>query len=155
MSSYAESVLQPGEKIVVTGRLHWIIYGWSIVYLACGAAAVLIEFFYAPEERWLIRWTTIAFGAMFIVTFLYAWFIRWITEFAVTNRRVISSRIFIKRDTEEMNMDKVETVDISQTIPGRLLDYGTIRIMGTGGTNDITVEKVAAPYSLRSAITAR
>jgi len=71
------------------------------------------------------------------------------------NRRVISSRIFIKRDTEEMNMDKVETVDISQTIPGRLLDYGTIRIMGTGGTNDITVERIAAPYSLRSAITAR
>ncbi|MBM3530965.1 MAG: hypothetical protein FJX62_23045 [Alphaproteobacteria bacterium] len=85
MSSYAESVLQPGEKIVASGRLHWIIYGWSIVYLVCGAGALLIELFYAPEERWLIRWTVIAFGAMFVATFLYAWFIRWISEFAVTN----------------------------------------------------------------------
>jgi hypothetical protein len=53
-----------------------------------------------------------------------------------------------------MNMDKVETVDIDQSVPGRLLGYGTIRINGTGGTNDISLRRLAEPYALRSAITA-
>jgi hypothetical protein len=54
-----------------------------------------------------------------------------------------------------MNMDKVETVDVGQSIPGRVFDYGTIRIMGTGGTNEIYVRRIAAPFKLRNAIIAR
>ena len=70
---------------------------------------------------------------LFVVSFLYAWFIRWITEIAVTDRRVIYKRGFITRHTEEMNMDKVESVDVDQSILGRLLDYGTVHVIGTGG----------------------
>ena len=36
--SYAKSVLQPGETIIVTGRLHWVIYTWAIFSLLCGTA---------------------------------------------------------------------------------------------------------------------
>jgi len=152
--SYAKSVVQPGETIIAAGRLHWIIYGWAISYLVAGTVLIVLEAAWG-SAGWLIKTTAIIFGALFLAAFLYAWFIRWITEFAVTDRRVISSRVFIKRDTEEMNMDKVETVDIKQSIPGRLLDYGTIRITGTGGTNDIEVSRIAAPFALRSAIIAK
>ena len=152
--SYAKSVLQPGETIIAAGRLHWIIYGCAISYLVAGTVLIVLEAAWR-SAGWLIKTTAIIFGALFLAAFLYAWFIRWITEFAVTDRRVISSRVFIKRDTEEMNMDKVETVDIKQSIPGRLLDYGTIRITGTGGTNDIEVSRIAAPFALRSAIIAK
>jgi len=151
--SYAKSVLQPGETIIATGRLHWIIYGWAVSYLIAGTVLIVLEYRYWPNDR-LIAITAAAFGALFLVTFLYAWFIRWITEFAVTNRRVISKRGFIWRESEEMNMDKVETVDIDQSMPGRVLGYGTIRINGTGGANDISLRRIAEPYALRSAITA-
>ena len=153
--SYALSVLQPGETIIGSGRLHWIIYCWAIVFLVIGSVLVWLGYRYVPESDFVIAITAAIFGALFVATFLYAWFIRWITEFAVTNRRVISKRGFIWRKTEEMNMDKVETVDINQTILGRLLGYGSIRITGTGGTNNIEVSRIAAPFTLRKAIIAK
>ena len=153
--SYAQSVLQPGETIVATGRLHWIIYDWAILSLIFGTGLLILEFRYLPDHHSLTAVTAILFGALFVIFFAYSWFIRWITEFAVTNRRVISKRGFIWRATEEMNMDKVETVKVGQSIPGRVFDYGTIRIMGTGGTNEIYVRRIAAPFKLRNAIIAR
>jgi uncharacterized membrane protein YdbT with pleckstrin-like domain len=152
--SYAQSVLQPGEAIVATGHLHWIIYRWAIVFLIAGAALLWLERVYWPSSD-VVNVTAITFGVLFLVAFLYAWFIRWITEFAVTNRRVISKRGFIWRETEEMNMDKVETVDIDQTILGRILGYGDMRITGTGGTNNIEVRRIADPLALRNAIIAK
>lgn len=153
--SYAQSVLQRGETIVATGRLHWIIYDWAILSLIVGTVLLILEFRYLPDHHSLTAVTAILFGALFVIFFAYFWFIRWITEFAVTNRRVIFKRGFIWRATEEMNMDKVETVDVGQSIPGRVFDYGTIRIMGTGGTNEIYVRRIAAPFKLRNAIIAR
>ena len=43
----------------------------------------------------MISATAIAFGVLFLVSFVHAWFIRWITEIAVTDRRIIYKRGFI------------------------------------------------------------
>ena len=153
--SYAQSVLQPGETIVAIGRLHWIIYRWAIFFLVTGVVLVWWEHVYWPDYDKLTAGSAVLFGMLFIATFVYAWFIRWITEFAVTNRRVIYSRVFVSRTTEEMNMDKVETVDVHQGVLGRVLGYGSMRITGTGGTNNIVVRDMAAPFALRNAIIAK
>lgn len=153
--SYAQSVLQPGEKIVATGRLHWIIYRWAILLLVSGVLLVWLEQAYWPAQDTLVAVTAMIFGVLFLLAFAYAWFIRWITEFAVTSRRVIYKRGFIWRETEEMIMDKVETVDVDQSVLGRILGYGTMRITGTGGSNDITVRDMAGPFDLRNAIIAK
>jgi uncharacterized membrane protein YdbT with pleckstrin-like domain len=50
---------------------------------------------------------------------LRAWFERWTTEVLVTDRRVIYVRGFIQRHTVEINMDKIESVDVDQSIMGR------------------------------------
>ena len=153
--SYAKSVLQPGETILAAGHLHWILYRWAIFFLISGVALLWLEHARWPTHDSLIAVTAAIFGVLFLVSFFYGWFIRWITEFAVTDRRVISKRGFIWRETEEMNMDKVETVDVSQTIAGRVLDYGYMRITGTGGTNNIQVGPMAKPFALRNAIIAK
>ena len=87
-----------------------------------------------------VEWVTwhglchrIAFAVLFVMSFVHAWFMRWITEIAVTDRRIIYKRGFINRHTEEMNMDKVASVDVDQSILGRMLDYGTVHVLGTGG----------------------
>ena len=63
-----------------------------------------------------------------------------------------------------MNMDKVASVDVDQSILGRMLDYGTVHVIGTGGTQNaadpnvgrgIERHRVASPLALRSAITAK
>jgi uncharacterized membrane protein YdbT with pleckstrin-like domain len=85
---------------------------------------------------------------------LRAWFRRWTTEVDVTDRRVVFKRGFIKRHTVELNMDKVESVDVDQSVLGRLLDYGDITIRGTG----IGIEPlrgIGSPLDFRNHVTAR
>jgi uncharacterized membrane protein YdbT with pleckstrin-like domain len=151
--SYAKSVLQPGEHIVVTGRLHWIIYWPAIFFLVLGTVLVWWEWADARSDT-LIAVTATAFGVLFLVSFLRAWFVRWITEFAVTNKRVIYKKGFIWRQSAEMNMDKVEAVDVTQSIPGRMFDYGTIHVRGTG-TGIEHLHRIAQPLALRNAIIAK
>ena len=67
---------------------------------------------------------------------------------------MIYKRGFISRHTVEMNMDKVETVDVDQSFMGRLLDYGTIHVLGTGQGIE-SLRRVAQPLALRNAITAK
>lgn len=161
--SYVNSVLQPGERIIMLGRLHWIVYWHAILFVALGIGLALWEV--ATGMDGMVSPTLIAFGVLFVLSFAYAWFIRWITEIAVTDRRIIYKRGFINRHTEEMNMDKVASVDVDQSILGRMLDYGTIHVLGTGGaqtTDSINrprgiehLHRIASPLELRNAITAK
>jgi uncharacterized membrane protein YdbT with pleckstrin-like domain len=80
------------------------------------------------------------------------WFRWWITEIAVTNRRVIYKKGFIRRQTNEMNMHKVESVQVYQSILGRMLGYGTVTILGTGAGFE-TLRTIAGPIELRNSIT--
>ena len=98
--------------------------------------------------------TVAVFAVAIAISFVHAWFIRWITEFAVTDRRVIYKCGFISRHTVEMNMDKIESVDVDQSLLGRLLNYGTIHVLGTGEGIE-SLRRIAAPLALRNAITAK
>ena len=151
--SYIRSVLQPNEQIVMIGRLHWIIYGRAILFALAGLAAVGCAQALNADPV-VVMAIAAVFGALFLVAFIRAWFVRWITEFGVTDRRVIWKVGFITRHTVEMNMDKVESVDVDQSILGRLLDYGTIHVRGTGESIE-HLHRIAHPLQLRSAITAK
>jgi len=150
--SYVRHVLQPGETIRHESRVHWIVYLPGIALSAAG----LIGFGYlaqdgdSPAFRGLLIIALVA-GLLSIVS---AWFRRWTTEIAVTDRRVIYKRGFIRRRTIEMNMDKVESVDVNQSIPGRILDYGTIIVRGTGaGIEPLT--SIDSPIEFRNSVTAK
>ena len=69
-------------------------------------------------------------------------------EFAITNRRVIIKTGLISRKTFEMNLSKIESVNVDQSILGRILGYGTIGIVGTGGTREI-FSKISHPLEFR------
>ena len=154
--SYVRSVLQPNEKVLITVRLHRIVYICAILFLIVGTALVALEnnLTSGDARSYLIYCTLAVFGVGFVVSFLHAWFIRWITEFAVTDRRVIYKCGFIKRHTVEMNMDKIESVDVDQSLLGRLINYGTIHLLGTGECIE-SLRRIAAPLALRNAITAK
>ena len=162
--SYMKSVLQPNEQIVMIGRLHWIIYHRAFWFLIAGIILLLLEYKYLDQNAVIIV-TAVLFGALTLVFAIHAWFIRWTTEIAVTNKRIIYKRGFITRHTAEMNMDKVASVDVDQSIFGRILDYGSIEILGTGGADGAgggnrrlgieRLDRIASPLALRNAIDAR
>jgi uncharacterized membrane protein YdbT with pleckstrin-like domain len=73
------------------------------------------------------------------------------TEFAVTNRRVIAKRGLIRRRTLEILLAKIESVAVGQGILGRLLNFGTITVTGTGGTQESFIA-IADPFRTRKKI---
>ncbi len=89
-----------------------------------------------------------------LILALRAWFIRWTNEIVVTDRRVIYARGFIQRHTVEVHMDKIESVDVDQTLMGRILDYGDVTIRGTGTTLE-PIRDVDRPVAFRNEVTAR
>lgn len=151
--TYTQSVLQPGERVILMGRLHWITYWPSILVVFLGVALVALLLWIGAHGA-TVAWAGFALAVLFVLMFLYAWFTRWITEFAITDRRVISKRGFIMRNTAEMNMDKVESVKVDQSVLGRLLDYGTVTVVGTGQGLE-PIKDVASPIAFRNAITAK
>jgi uncharacterized membrane protein YdbT with pleckstrin-like domain len=150
--SYVKRVLQPGENIKYVSRLHWIVFLPSFVLLIFGVISLLLlTLGHSSPVRLVLVSIVFALGA---ISLLHAWFRRWTTEIAVTDRRVIYKRGFVRRHTIEMNMDKVESVDVNQSIMGRFFGYGTITVHGTG-TGIEPLEKIDSPIEFRNNVTAQ
>jgi uncharacterized membrane protein YdbT with pleckstrin-like domain len=130
--SYVQRVLQPGEIVRHQTKLHWMVFVPGMLLLA--VAGTVFFFSPAPESGWRTFVHIVGFvvlGAAAIVIFL-AWFKQWTTEIAVTDRRIIFKRGFVRRNTIEMHLDKVESVDVDQSILGRILNYGDLTVRGVG-----------------------
>jgi len=141
VGKYVESNLIAGEQVVYQTRIHPIVFlpaaavviagiGLGIAYSPAGGLAVLV------------MGTAMAAGA---------WIRQWASEFAVTNRRVIVKVGFISRRTIEINMSKVESVEVDQDIFARLFNYGAITVIGTGGTKE-PFDLIDDPLGFRRAV---
>ena len=82
------------------------------------------------------RLVCLSLAAISAIAALYktatAWFHRWTTETDAANFRVVHKTGFVKRQTFEMSVDKVESVDVNQSILGRILNYGDVTVLGVG-----------------------
>ena len=155
MGRYIDDILQPGEKVLYSTNAHWIFFLPAIIgWIAVGVFLVLSGM--VPTGSPVLICLSLA--AISAVAALYktatAWFHRWTTETDVTNFRVVHKTGFIKRQTFEMSVDKVESVDVDQSILGRILNYGDVTVLGVGEGGK-TLDTIASPLSFRNAITAR
>ena len=150
--SYVERVLQPGEQVRHISSIHWIVC-WPGVALALLAVAA----YWLSDTRLLTglwRYTAYAIALVALVLLIKEWFEWWVTEMAVTNRRVIYKKGLVRRQTNEMNMDKVESVDVQQSILGRMFNYGDILVRGTGSGLE-PLRMIERPLAFRNAVIAR
>jgi uncharacterized membrane protein YdbT with pleckstrin-like domain len=149
--SYVRRVLQSGETLVYEAKISWVTFlPGLLVLLAAAAIFVVVALVFG-----LMIWGSVA-GVILLLLALWflgaAWFLRWTTEIAITDRRIILKRGFIRRDTIEMSVEKVESVDVNQSLLGRLLDYGDVTVRGTG-TGFAPLTNIDSPLTLRSRIT--
>jgi uncharacterized membrane protein YdbT with pleckstrin-like domain len=155
MGRYIDDILQPGEKVLYSTNAHWIYFLPAIIgWIIAGAFLVLSGMVPGGPPALIC----LSLAAISAVAALYktvtAWFHRWTTETDVTNFRVVHKTGFIKRQTFEMSVDKVESVDVDQSILGRILNYGDVTVLGVGEGGK-TLDTIASPLSFRNAITAR
>lgn len=146
---YAEKVLQPGETIAYRARLHWIAYLGGIVLVLAAVILALLAVALPGGDAVRLGLMLAALIALFLGLFqmLRAWFVVANTEIIVTNRRLIYKTGFIARDTVEMNLDKVESVLVEQTLLGRMLDFGRVIVRGVGSGLE-PMDRIAAPLEL-------
>jgi uncharacterized membrane protein YdbT with pleckstrin-like domain len=150
--TYLNSILEPGEKVRYHTTVSWTTYTAAILLAICALASLLAGASY-PEMVNIGWFASIVFAVAAIVAFFPAWFRRWTTEIAVTDRRIILKRGLIHRHTVEMNMQKVESVDVDQTLIGRLFNYGNVTIRGTGSSFE-KLSRIDSPLKLRTTVTA-
>ncbi len=155
MARYIDEILQPGEKVLYSTNAHWIFYLPAITAWILAGVLVILSRSTTTESLILL---CLSAAAVVAIAALYwtgkAWFHRWTTETDVTNLRVVHKTGFIKRRTFEMSLDKVESVDVNQSILGRILNYGDVTILGVGEGKE-TIATIASPLAFRNFITAR
>lgn len=157
--SYIERNLVPGETVIYQTRLHWIVMlGHIIVGSLLLALPGVILLYYALAQRGADNTNShfmeiggVALLVCGIVAILMGMVRRNATEMAVTNRRVVIKTGLASRKTIEMLLSKVESIEVSETAFGRMLGYGTIVVIGTGGTPE-PFQKVAHPLEFRSQV---
>lgn len=138
--SYIEKNLMNGENIFYRGNMHWIVFYSAIIWFI-----VSIILFSRNSG-------TASVGGLFILIAIVtgiASFINYKTsEFGITNKRVIVKVGFIRRNSFEVLLNKIEGIQVSQGILGRILGFGSITVSGTGGTKD-PFRMISAPLEFR------
>jgi uncharacterized membrane protein YdbT with pleckstrin-like domain len=135
MGRYIDEILQPGEKVLYSTNAHWMFYLPAIAAWILALILVLLSRTTITEGIVLL---CLSAAAVVAIAALY-----WTAKAG-----------FIKRRTFEMSLDKVESVDVNQSILGRIMNYGDVTVRGVGEGAE-TIRTIASPLDFRNHITAR
>lgn len=122
--SYIEESLSEGEQVVARFELHWV------------------------EKLPILLWCVLVITIPLAV---YEWLKLRCTEIGLTTKRVVVKTGIISRHTEEMRIGSIETVEIRQSIWGRLLGFGEVHLTGKG-TSDLVLKRMANPIEVKRRI---
>ena len=125
---FIESTLPDNETIEMEISFHW--------------THTLVAWLYLPVLGWLI---------IGVFLFISMYLEKWTTERALTNRRLILKRGFIRRKTEEISFNRVEEVNLSQSILQRILGSGDIKVTGTGA-GEIMLKNIDDPLEVQKKV---
>lgn len=147
MTSYVETVLAPGERVVHRASIsHWK-YAFSyLVGLLLIGAGIAAWVYVRREPPWPA--VEAAAAVVGVLVILVALIRRSTVELALTDRRIIAKSGLVARNTVEMNLSKVESLHVNQGLMGRLLGYGDVTVVGTGSSLE-PLRGIADPLELR------
>jgi PH (Pleckstrin Homology) domain-containing protein len=127
--AYLDESLAPGESIVARFELHWTAKWRLIVYLLLAIPTLGIA----------------------LLAALYEWIRLRSIEMGVTNRRVVRKTGIVSRQTEELRLASIETIDLRQTTWGRVLGYGDVVLTGRG-ESAMVFQRLAHPLEAKRSI---
>lgn len=132
--NYVNKSLMKDEKIIYQAKLHWKIYLWTTILILIGVLTIKDG------------------GSTFLIIGILLGISSWIkfitSKFVITNKRIVMKVGLIKITSIETILDKIETVTVNQGIIGRILNYGTIGITGSGGSRTL-FSMISNPINFR------
>lgn len=155
MSRYVERNLQYNEEIIFKPHLHWSIYIdkyfeisliVAIFCLIMNIYADTIVFFngFFGYAVWLISFVA-------LLRILYVWTRSYSTEMLITTNRVIYKVGFLNIRTEQLENNRIESIEVQQSFGGTLLNYGDIIFSGTG-TAKLAFKRVFSPWQVKEIV---
>jgi uncharacterized membrane protein YdbT with pleckstrin-like domain len=111
MASYVEKVISSGEEVIYQGKISL----WALT------------------PYYLIGLCLLPLYGLGLLIFFFAYLKYISTELAITNKKIIAKVGFIRRHTIELILHKVESIQVTQSLLGRLFNYGSIVVSGAGG----------------------
>jgi len=123
---FIDENLMQGESVIYRTKLHWIEFLFPALVLIVGFLSLAY-----PDKSVAKFFIIIA-----IILVIRSLVIYLTSEFGITNKRVLIKTGFLNRQSHEILLNKTEAIEVSQSVLGRSLDYGTITIKGTGGSKD-------------------
>lgn len=160
MAGYVEKTLAPGEDIVERIDFNWTFSFFPVLWFALGSSPMvmyaLMQFgtfgrevpFDELRVGWWFVWTAFVLGSLILLNHLI---ILWTTEIVVTSFRFVFKTGLIARNTQEVSLNKIEEITLSQSVWGRLFGYGKLVLRGTG-VGVITLPNIDDPIRVRRII---
>ncbi len=158
--SYIDKSLGDGETVIARAQFHWL-YNFSawLQLLAPALLLVVLLSWASRQPNFLVTdnpltWTAALAGLWFLVgliSFLRMMIRKWTTEVGVTSHRFVEKYGALSMRTNEIALPNIEGVKVNQSLMGRILGYGTIRIEGTG-VDAVTTPDIADPVGFVRAI---
>jgi uncharacterized membrane protein YdbT with pleckstrin-like domain len=156
--SYIDSHLLPGESVTFRTHLHWKIFVRPVLVVlavmaleAWGVATYRTRM--TPETERIVMIAGTAILAIALVFVLIAWIRRRSSEFAVTNKRVIIKMGVTTTHSMELLLTKIEGITVTQSVWGKMFNFGEIVVTGSGGTHE-PFDNIQAPLAFRQAVQA-
>lgn len=156
--SYIEANLTANETILAYGRVHWFVFVSGTVAGLLGSVILFLTFHLATEKPPNAGNNLIlgGLGSWLVIIAAYKLLRAWLrvrsTELAVTSQRVVAKFGWIRRRTVELNHNMVESITVDQGLMGRVFNFGTLTIRGTGG-GQTPVPTIAHPLEFRRVVT--
>lgn len=150
LGAYARATIAPNETVFYKTSVHWIIFlrfavlGLLVFFFVAIPFGIAVQAFTASH----LGWFALPLPMLILIppAVLYS-----SSELIVTNRRVLIKTGAIHRQTLEMFISKVESVGVDQSFLGRMLNYGTVTIRGTGGSEE-PFQTIAHPIEFRNCV---
>jgi hypothetical protein len=148
--SYIDRTLGKNETVLYRAQIH------SIFYIRIWVLFIVLSAF----ASWLAYTYPTYTGAMtsiilFLISLGYCLHLLiplWTLEIALTNLRIVRKRGLLTRHTHELEVQAIEEVNLRQSLPGRILNYGTIIVRGIGDVDDLVLDRVSDPLTFRREI---
>jgi len=148
LGSYTTATLQPNERPLHQTTIHWMALSGSVIGAVLSLIVIVPIAMFAAWRDFYWAWMLLVIPAGILLS---AAVTVKTSELVITDRRVLIKVGFIQRHTFEMFISKIESVAVFQSMLGRLFNYGTVEIRGTGGSAE-SFATIAAPLPFRDAI---